>query len=95
MESTEATSISISWKPPTANSLRVLYYLINADNSVNSIADIIQVNTTNNRTFFNVTGLLPGITYELTVVAVYTDNGVSIAMSQASSPVTATTGFTG
>ena len=95
MESTEATSISISWKPPTANSLRVLYYLINADNSVNSIADIIQVNTTNNRTFFNVTGLLPGITYELTVVAVYTDNGVSIAMSQASSPVMATTGFTG
>ena len=98
VESTAPTSISISWKPPIATSLRVLYYLINADNSViqNSIDDdIIRVNTTTNVTFYNMTGLLPGTTYELTVVAVYIDGGASVAMSQASSPVTATTGFTG
>ena len=90
VESTEATSISISWKPPTANSLRVQYYLINVKNSMND--DIIQVNTTTNVTFYNVTGLLPCTTYELTVVAVYVDGGANVVMSQVSSSVT---GFTG
>ena len=93
VESTEATSISISWKPPTANSLRVQYYLINVNNSMND--DIMQVNTTTNVTFYNVTDLLPGTTYELTVVVMYVDSGANVAMSQASGSVTATTGFTG
>ena len=63
---------------------------------MNSIADdILQVNTTHDVTFYNVTGLLPGTAYELTVVAVYTVGGANVAMSQASSSVTATTGFTG
>ena len=88
-----ATSISISWKPPITNRLRVQYYLINVNNSMND--DIMQVNTTTNVTFYNVTGLLPGTTYELTVVTVYTDGGANVAMSQASGSVTATTGFTG
>ena len=86
VESTKTTSISISWKPPTANSLRVQYYLINVNNIMND--DIIQVNTTTNVTFYNVTGLLPGTTYELTVVAVYIDGGANVTMSQASSFVT-------
>ena len=93
VEGTKTTSISISWKPLIANSLRVQYYLINVNNSMND--DIIQVNTTTNVTFYNVTGLLPGTTYELTVVAVYIDGGASVTMSQASSSVTATTRFTG
>ena len=91
VESTEATSISISWKPPITNSLvRIQYYLINVGNSMND--DIIQVNTTTNVTFYNVTGLLPITTYELTVMAVYVDGGANVAMCQASSSVT---GFTG
>ena len=93
MESTEATSIHISWRPPTLASLHVFSYLINANNP-NSTDDIKKANTTN--TFFNVTGLLPGTTYELTVVAVYEGSGgENVAMSQPSNSAITTTEFTG
>ena len=50
--------------------------------------------TISNETFFNVTGLLPGTTYELTVVAV-SQGGNVIARSQPSDPIIDTTGVTG
>ena len=59
---------------------------------------ITQVNTTSNVVLYNVTGLLPGTTYELTVVAVSRDiyrPETGASMSQPSSSVTTTTGFTG
>ena len=51
-------------------------------------------NTITNDTFFNVTGLLPGTTYELTVVAV-SQGGNIVAESQASGPIMDTTRVTG
>ena len=59
--------------------------------------EVIAVNTLTNATFFNVTGLLPGTTYELTVVAV-SQGGDVVATSEArirSNSVITTTGFTG
>ena len=95
VESTEATSIHISWQPPTLSSLYISYYLINANN-LNSTNDIKQVNTTNNVASFNVTDLLPGTTYELTIGAAFEDDREnSTTMSQPSSSVTATSGITG
>ena len=98
MESIEATSISISWNPPTLSSLHILYYIINAK-KVNT-GGITQVNTTNNATFFNVTGLLPGTSYELTVACTAAfengnENTTTICTSQSSTFVMATTEFTG
>ena len=93
VENTEATSIHISWRPPTLATLHPFYYLINANN-LNGTYDTKQANTTN--TFFNVTGLLPGTTYELTVVTVYEGGGgENVAMSQPSNSAIATTEFTG
>ena len=56
-------------------------------------AEVLTRNTTNNSTLFNVTGLLPGATYELTVVAV-SQGGDIVATSEPSDPVVCTTGFT-
>ena len=98
VESVESTSISITWQPPTLTSIHVLYYIINADNLNSSGGDnnMTQVNTTNNAEFVNVTDLLPGTTYELTVVAVSEDIIMeTVSMSQPSSSVVTTTGFTG
>ena len=104
VESSESTSISISWRPPTLTSLQVLYYIISAINLnrtstvVGDNNSITQVNTTSNVMTYNVTGLLPGTTYELTVVAVSRDIyrlEIVTSMSQPSSSVMTTTGFTG
>ena len=104
VESSESTSISISWRPPTLTNLQILYYLISAVN-LNSTSTVVgendsitQVNTTSNVMLYNVTDLLPGTTYELTVVAVSRDiyrPEIVASMSQPSSSVTTTTGFTG
>ena len=51
-------------------------------------------NTITNKTFYNVTGLLPGTTYELTVVAVSLGGDV-VARNQPSDPIVDTTGVTG
>ena len=58
------------------------------------MADIVTRNTTTNVTLFNVTGLLPGTTYELTVVA-GSQGGEIVATSQPSNPVIHMTGVTG
>ena len=94
VENSEATSISISWEPPTLSDLDILYYILNVKNT----GGIKQVNTTNNATCSNVTGLLPGTSYEMTVAAAFKDGNkrtTTIFMSQLSSSVTATTGSTG
>ena len=51
-------------------------------------------NTSSNATFLNVTGLLPGTTYELTVVAV-SQGGDILAISKPSDPAVHTTNVTG
>ena len=73
----------------------ITYYLINACN-LNSSTEVGKVvaNTTTNVTSFEVTDLLPGINYELTVVAV-SQGGDVIALSQPSDPVVNKTDVTG
>ena len=63
-------------------------------NNTQSEGDKVITNTISNKTFYSVTGLLPGTTYELTVVAV-SQGGNVIAESQPSRPIVNTTGVTG
>ena len=97
VENVQAISIIVCWNPPVleANS-PISYYLIGARNlnSTGGMDDVVVANTTANATLFNVTGLLPGTTYELTVVAV-SQQGDVVAKSGPSHPVTATTRVTG
>ena len=76
----------------------ISYYLISAHNvdrtRLSGTDEVVVANTTNNTTFFNVTGLLPGTTYDLTVVAVSLGGDV-IAKSVPSHPVRTTTRVTG
>ena len=85
----------VCWEAPFESDSPVSYYLIRACN-LNSTTEIDKVttNTITNETLFNVTGLLPGTTYELTVVAV-SQGGDIMATSQPSDPVINMTGLTG
>ena len=88
-------SIQISWEPPLITKTPITFYSITAHH-LNATGDDNTVirNTTVSATSFNVTGLLPGTSYELTVVAV-SQGGDVFATSQPSESVRATTGFTG
>ena len=55
---------------------------------------LLNVSTESSRTFFNVTGLLPATTYELSVVAI-AEGGDVIVRSVESAAMEETTGFTG
>ena len=74
----------------------ITFYSTTARNLNATGDDVVNVvrNTSTNSTFFNVTGLLPGTTYELTVVAVSLVSDI-IAKGQASDPVVRTTEVTG
>ena len=95
VDSSTATSLVLCWEAPLEFNSPISFYTVSAQN-LNETDDSAHVirNTTNNSTFFNVTGLLPGTTYELTVVAV-SQGGDIIAKSQPSEPVVSTTGLTG
>ena len=74
----------------------ITYYSVRACNLNVTTAEIdkIVTNTTTNTSFVNVTGLLPGTIYELTVVAV-SQGGDVVALSQPSYPVVDATEVTG
>ena len=75
----------------------ISFYTINVrnPNSSGGMDALVVTNTSTNATFFNVTGLLPGTTYELTVVAV-SQGGDVVATSEPSSvPIVETTQLTG
>ena len=91
VDTIKATYIIVCWDAPFNSS--VSYYLIDA-RSLNDTGRGLVTNTSINSTFFNVTGLLPGTTYELTVVAV-SQGGDVVARSQPSDPIVDTTGVTG
>ena len=92
VDSTEVTSIHISWIAPVDIFYPIMFYSISIWNlsSTDAMASVVVVNTATNDTFFNVTGLLPGTTYELTVVAV-SQVGDIVAKSKASHPIIHTT----
>ena len=95
VKESEATLFQICWEAPVQSDSPVSYYLLRACN-LNSSAESNKVisNTISNETFFSVTGLLPGTTYELTVVAV-SQGGNIVAESLPSEPIVNTTGVTG
>ena len=96
VKESEATLFQVCWEAPVQSDSPISYYSIRACNlnSTQTEVDKVVTNTITNETFSSVTGLLPGTTYELTVVAV-SQGGDIVAESQASSPIVNTTGVTG
>ena len=93
MDNVGATSVRVQWNTPSVVGFPISYYLVTA-RSLNSSSRVLIANTSTNVTTFNVTGLLPGTTYELTVVAV-SQGGEVFAESQVSDSLPLTTKVTG
>lgn len=91
-----ATYFRVCWEEPRDILSPISYYLINTNNlnGTGGVDDTLIRNTTIDIRVFNITGLLPGTTYELTVVAVSQGGNVA-ATSEPSDPVVHTTGLTG
>ena len=96
VDSIEPISVLICWETPLVADSPITFYSIKASNlnATGGMDGIVITNTTTNSTFFNVTGLLPGTTYELNVVAV-SQGGNIFAESQASDSILITTKVTG
>ena len=96
VKESEATLFQVCWEAPIQSDFPISYYSIRACNlnSTQTEVNKVMTNTIMNETFSSVTGLLPGTTYELTVVAV-SQGGDVVAESQASDPIINTTGVTG
>ena len=97
MDSSTATSFVLYWKAPLEFNSPISFYTVSAWNlnSTGGGNDVVTRNTTNNSTLFTaVPDLLPGTTYELTVVAV-SQGGDVVARSQPSDPIVDTTAVTG
>ena len=86
--------LQISWESPLIARKPITFYSITAHHPNATGDDTVIRNTTTSATSFNVTDLLPGTSYELTVVAV-SQGGDVFATSQPSESVRATTGFVG
>ena len=71
IKESEDTLFQVCWEAPVQSDSPISYYMIRACN-LNSTGEVdkVIVNIITDETSFNVTGLLPGTTYELTVVAV-------------------------
>ena len=95
MDSSTATSFILCWEAPLEVNSPISFYTVSARNlnSTGGGNDITR-NTTNNSTLFTVPDLLPGTTYELTVVAV-SQGGDVFANGEPSRPMTGTTDVTG
>ena len=93
----QSTSIYIRWSLPPRNCSSILFHFISVQNLNCSVdAGEVVVNTTNNATSFNVTGLLPGTTYAVTVTVVAVCNDYNtIATRNFNNTVIRTTHFTG
>ena len=83
-----ATALIADWDEPANFISPITFYRISARNlnSTGGTDEVVVRNTSTNATFFIVTGLLPGTTYELTVVAV-SQGGKILAISEPSDPV--------
>ena len=82
-----ATWLCVNWRIPLTFISPITFYTINAHNLNSSEGTpdevyIVVTNTSTNATFFNVTGLLPGTTYELTVVAASQARGDIVATGE-------------
>ena len=89
------TSTFIQWRPPSNSITPIAHYVISAIRiGHDGAALVIEIDTAATILSYNVTGLLPGTTYELTVVAV-SQGGNVVAKSQPSNSVIITTNFSG
>ena len=87
VENADATSIRVHWEAPyLVTSSSISYYLIIAYNLNSSDGIATEANTTTNATIFTISGLIPGTTYELILVAV-SQGGDVIAKSEPSESV--------
>ena len=91
-----ATYFRVCWQGPLTIISPISYYLISVNNlnGTGGMDNTFIRNTTTDERDFNITGLLPGTTYQLIVVAV-SQGGNIVATSEASESVTCTTGLTG
>ena len=91
VDSIGATWALICWTAPSGDSMISRYEILarEVDGS-----GLVNVTTGNNSTFFNVTGLLPAITYSLSVVAL-AEGGDVVARGSESEPEVDMTGVTG
>lgn len=95
MENVGATWVQITWEPPFVVEFLISSYEIIAQASDDFGEIIRNMPTPDNKTFVNVTNLLPGTTYNFTVVAV-TQGGDVIARGPESLPLQdVSTEFTG
>ena len=95
VEDVGSTWVCISWIAPLVAGSPISHYEVivrSLDNS--QTAGMVTVSTMSSVTAFNVTDLLPGTTYKLSVVAV-SQGGNAIAKSPESDPAQATTEVTG
>ena len=86
VENIGATWLCICWDAPFEIESPISNYEIIARATDDDNTGLVNVSTTDNSTFFNVTGLLPGTTYNLTVVAV-SQGGSVIARGPESAPL--------
>ena len=95
VKESEATLFHVCWEAPVRSDSHISYYLLGACN-LNSSSESNKTifSTITNATSSYVTGLLPGTTYELSVVAV-SQGGDIVARSQPSDPIINTTSVTG
>ena len=91
----QITFALIQWSPPSDN-FPISYYLIYATHSGQTSPDmaVLEFEVDTAAASYNVTGLLPGATYELTVVAV-SQGGDIAAKSQPSDAVVIMTKISG
>ena len=82
MQNIGATWVFIRWEPPTEANFPISYYEI----ITSAAGDNVQLSTPGNDTFFNVTGLDPGTTYNFSVVAMI-QAGEVVTRSEESAPL--------
>jgi chitodextrinase len=85
IESSGATWAFISWNAPLMADSSISHYEIMARAIDHD--EIMTIETNTSATSFNVTGLLPGTTYELTVVAVSQGGGINARSLESDSVV--------
>ena len=91
IESAGISWVFISWTaPPVAASLISYYEIIEREINTGEASTLM---TTTNATNFNVTGLLPGISYELTIVTVSKFGNITARSLESRSVVTILTGM--
>ena len=89
VENIGATWLNIIWTAPINIMSLISHYEVIArqiDNINTMLVNTVNISTADNTTFVNVTGLLPGTAYNLTVAAVAEGGGV-IARSEESDPL--------